>query len=43
VLADEVRAGFQTPVGVFGSGFAETIADTSITHLTSSDVETPTP
>ncbi|WP_416056288.1 saccharopine dehydrogenase NADP-binding domain-containing protein [Stenotrophomonas maltophilia] len=31
VLAGEVRAGFQTPVDIFGSGFAESIADTRIT------------
>lgn len=37
VLAGEFRAGFHTPVGVFGSGFAETIADTRITSLASSD------
>lgn len=30
VLAGEFRAGFQTPAGLFGSGFAETIADTRI-------------
>ncbi|MBN7804589.1 saccharopine dehydrogenase NADP-binding domain-containing protein [Agrobacterium rosae] len=30
VLAGEVRAGFQTPAGLFGNGFAETIADTTI-------------
>jgi short subunit dehydrogenase-like uncharacterized protein len=33
VLAGEVRAGFQTPAGLFGNGFAETIADTRITDL----------
>ncbi len=33
VLAGEVAAGFQTPAGLFGSGFAETIADTTITLL----------
>lgn len=33
VLAGEYQAGFQTPVGLFGSGFAETIADTRITDL----------
>ncbi|MFL9583900.1 saccharopine dehydrogenase NADP-binding domain-containing protein [Stenotrophomonas sp. AB1(2024)] len=33
VLAGEARPGFQTPVGVFGSGFAETIADTRITFI----------
>lgn len=30
VLVGEFRPGFQTPAGVFGSGFAETIADTRI-------------
>lgn len=30
VLAGETRAGFQTPADLFGSGFAETIADTTI-------------
>jgi short subunit dehydrogenase-like uncharacterized protein len=30
VLAGEARPGFQTPAGLFGDGFAETIADTSI-------------
>lgn len=33
VLAGEARPGFQTPVGVFGSGFAEAIADTRITFI----------
>jgi short subunit dehydrogenase-like uncharacterized protein len=33
VLAGEVRAGFQTPAGLFGTGFAETIADTRITDI----------
>ncbi|MFS3135657.1 saccharopine dehydrogenase family protein [Gluconacetobacter sacchari] len=33
VLAGEVRAGFQTPAGLFGSGFVKTIADTRITDL----------
>jgi hypothetical protein len=33
VLAGEVRPGFQTPVTVFGSGFAETVAGTVITDL----------
>ncbi|MVA12236.1 hypothetical protein GOZ78_19680 [Agrobacterium vitis] len=33
VLAGEVRPGFQTPAGVFGNGFAETIADTRIIDL----------
>lgn len=32
-LAGEFRAGFQTPAGLFGAGFAETIADTTITDL----------
>ena len=31
VLAGAVAAGFQTPAGLFGNGFAETIADTTIT------------
>lgn len=31
VLAGEVRTGFPTPVDIFGSGFAESIADTRIT------------
>jgi short subunit dehydrogenase-like uncharacterized protein len=30
VLAGEMRPGFQTPAGLFGNGFAETIADTTI-------------
>jgi hypothetical protein len=30
VVGGEVRSGFQTPVGLFGDGFAETIADTTI-------------
>lgn len=30
VLEGEIRPGFQTPVGLFGSGFAETIANTRI-------------
>ncbi|MCX5580079.1 saccharopine dehydrogenase family protein [Kaistia terrae] len=30
VLNGEVRPGFQTPTGLFGAGFAETIADTTI-------------
>ena len=29
----EARPGFQTPVGLFGAGFAETVADTTITDL----------
>ncbi|WP_299845343.1 saccharopine dehydrogenase NADP-binding domain-containing protein [uncultured Jannaschia sp.] len=33
VLAGEVRPGFQTPAGLFGNGFAETIADTRIVDL----------
>jgi short subunit dehydrogenase-like uncharacterized protein len=33
VLNGEVRPGFQTPTGLFGEGFAETIADTSIVDL----------
>lgn len=33
VLAGEARAGFQTPTGLFGNGFAETIADTTIIEL----------
>jgi short subunit dehydrogenase-like uncharacterized protein len=33
VLAGEVRGGFQTPAGLFGNGFAETIADTTIIDL----------
>lgn len=33
VLTGEVRPGFQTPAGLFGSGFAETIADTRIIDL----------
>jgi short subunit dehydrogenase-like uncharacterized protein len=33
VLAGEVRPGFQTPVTVFGPGFAESIADTTITDF----------
>lgn len=42
VLAGEFRPGFQTPVDVFGRGFAETIADTRITFLASSDVDVAT-
>jgi short subunit dehydrogenase-like uncharacterized protein len=30
VLAGEARPGFQTPAGLFGNGFAESIADTTI-------------
>lgn len=33
VLGGEARAGFQTPAGLFGDGFAETIADTTIIDL----------
>lgn len=33
VLGGEVRPGFQTPAGLFGGGFAETIADTTITDI----------
>jgi short subunit dehydrogenase-like uncharacterized protein len=33
VLGGEVQPGFQTPAGLFGSGFAETIADTTIIIL----------
>jgi hypothetical protein len=33
VLAGEVRTGFQTPAGLFGTGFAETIADTRIADI----------
>lgn len=33
VLSGEVRPGFQTPAGLFGNGFAETIADTTITDI----------
>lgn len=33
VLAGEFCPGFQTPAGLFGSGFVLTIADTRITHL----------
>jgi len=33
VMSGEARAGFQTPAGLFGPGFAETIADTRITLL----------
>ncbi|RYG78695.1 MAG: hypothetical protein EON59_16960, partial [Alphaproteobacteria bacterium] len=36
VLAGEVRPGFQTPMGLFGTGFAETIADTRITDIQTS-------
>lgn len=37
VLAGEVRPGFHTPVQIFGSGFAESIADTRITLSASTD------
>lgn len=33
VLAGEVRPGFQTPAVLFGSGFAQTIADTTIVNI----------
>lgn len=33
ILAGEARPGFQTPAGLFGSGFAETIADTTIIDI----------
>jgi short subunit dehydrogenase-like uncharacterized protein len=33
VLAGEVQPGFQTPAGLFGNGFAQTIADTTIIDL----------
>lgn len=33
VLGGEIRPGFQTPAGLFGAGFAETIADTKITDI----------
>jgi short subunit dehydrogenase-like uncharacterized protein len=33
ILAAEVRPGFQTPAGLFGNGFAQTIADTTIIDL----------
>jgi short subunit dehydrogenase-like uncharacterized protein len=33
VLRGEVRVGFQTPAGLCGNGFAETIADTTIIDL----------
>lgn len=39
VLDGEVAAGFQTPVGIFGAGFAETIADTRILHPIAMSVE----
>jgi short subunit dehydrogenase-like uncharacterized protein len=34
VLAGERRPGFQTPAGLFGNGFAQTIADTRISDAT---------
>ncbi|RUR43633.1 hypothetical protein ELY37_16950 [Vreelandella populi] len=37
VLDGEVRPGFQTPAGLFGYGFAETIADTRIIDVTPSE------
>lgn len=33
VLAGELRAGFQTPAGLFGEGFAASIADTTIVDV----------
>jgi short subunit dehydrogenase-like uncharacterized protein len=33
MLGGEVCPGFQTPAGLFGAGFAETIADTTITDI----------
>ncbi|MBI1187832.1 MAG: hypothetical protein GC206_10990 [Alphaproteobacteria bacterium] len=33
VLAGEICPGFQTPAGLFGAGFAETIADTRIVDI----------
>jgi len=33
ILSGEARPGFQTPAGLFGSGFAETIADTTIIEV----------
>lgn len=33
VLAGEAKPGFQTPAGLFGKQFAETIADTRITEI----------
>jgi short subunit dehydrogenase-like uncharacterized protein len=33
ILAGEARPGFQTPAGLFGNGFAQTIADTTIIDL----------
>ena len=37
VLAGEVQPGFQTPAGLFGHGFAESIADTRIIDVTPSE------
>jgi len=37
VLAGEVQPGFQTPAGLFGNGFAESIADTRIIDVTPSE------
>ena len=37
ILAGEVRPGFQTPAGLFGNGFAEKIADTTIVDQKSSN------
>jgi short subunit dehydrogenase-like uncharacterized protein len=37
VLAGDRRPGFQTPAGLFGNGFAETIADTRISDATEDD------
>ena len=33
IIAGESSPGFQTPAGLFGKGFAETIADTRITEM----------
>jgi len=33
ILAGEARPGFQTPAGLFGNGFAQTIADTTINDV----------
>jgi short subunit dehydrogenase-like uncharacterized protein len=33
VLGGEMKSGFQTPVELFGKGFAETIAHTKVTVL----------
>jgi short subunit dehydrogenase-like uncharacterized protein len=40
VLDGEFQPGFQTPVGLFGSGFAETIADTRIVDLPRASFDT---